>query len=386
MSTPLARRLADVIRSEGPIPFSRYMQACLYDAELGYYAQARERFGKAGDFYTNSDISAIFGRLLCRQFEEMWRTLGSPAQLDLVELGPGRGFFAEDVLAWAEKKFPEFGAALRYRLVENSAELRARIAERLGRFIEAGRATIHATLEEAEAVCGSALIVFGNEFFDALPVEVLAAEGQVFVAVDGDGRFVEQMCPPSAPLLEYADRFSVHPDTFSEAGQRIEVALAGQEWVRRIAGMFAERRGYCVFVDYGYTREEQLAGRHLDTLMTYRTHQSGTDLYATPGEQDITAHVNFTALAVEAEASGMRREGLVTQSQLLLGIGEATQFSDAFEECRLPQEIAKRTMQLKHLATPAGIGEIFHVLVLSRGVEAKVSGLGFGRATPTSEP
>jgi SAM-dependent MidA family methyltransferase len=360
MTTALAQRLAALIRSEGPIPFSRYMQACLYDSDLGYYAQPRERFGKAGDFYTNSDVSAVFGRLLCRQFDEIWRALGSPAQIDIVELGPGRGFFAEDVLAWAGKKFPEFAAALRYRLVESSAEMRARLAERLAGYIDTGCATIHATLEEAESQCAGTLIVFGNEFFDALPVEVLTSAGQVFVNVDMEGKFVEEVRPPAPELLDYADRYSIHP----EEGQRIEIALAAQEWMRSIAGLFASRRGCAIFIDYGYTRAEQHAGRHLDTLMTYRAHQASPNLYAAPGEQDITAHVNFTALAAAAERAGIRAHSLVTQSQFLLGIGESTQFADVFEECRLPQEVAKRTMQLKHLATPAGIGEVFQVLLL----------------------
>ncbi len=364
MTTVLAQRLASLIRSEGPIPFSRYMHACLYDPDLGYYAQSRERFGKAGDFYTNSDVSAVFGRLLCRQFDEIWRALGSPAQIDLVELGPGRGLFAEDVLAWATKKLPDFAAALRYRLVETSAAMCARLAERLAGYVDAGRVTIHAELEEAESHCGEALVVFGNEFFDALPVEVLTSAGQVYVDVDGEGKFVEQLRPPAPEPLAYARLYSVVPGD----GQRIEVALAAQEWMRGIAALFASRRGCCIFIDYGYTRNEQLAGRHLDTLMTYRAHQASPNLYAVPGEQDITAHVNFTALIAAAERAGLRAHDLVTQSKFLLGIGEATQFADVFEECRLPQEVVKRATQLKHLITPAGLGEVGPVLVLSSGM------------------
>jgi len=377
MTTALAQRLAELIRGEGPIPFSRYMQACLYDPDLGYYAQPRERFGKGGDFYTNSDVSAVFGRILCRQFDEIWRILGSPAQIDLIELGPGRGFFAEDVLAWAGKKFPEFAAALRYHLVETSAEMRARLAQRLLGYIDGGCATIHANLEHAESKCGEVLIVFGNEFFDALPVEVLTSAGQVFVDVDPEGKLVEHVRSPAPELLDYADRYSVHP----EEGQRIEVALTAQEWMRRIAGLFGSRRGCGIFIDYGYTREEQLAGRHLDTLITYRAHQASPNLYAAPGEQDITAHVSFTALIAAAEEAGLRAHRLVTQSQFLLGIGEATQFADVFEECHLPQEAVKRATQLKHLITPAGLGEVFQVLVVSSGMETSpdnLSGLSFG--------
>src|SRR5512146_1806114 len=104
------------IRVHGSMPFSRYMALCLYGGPggdpPGFYSRAKEQFGKAGDFYTSSDVHAVFGRLLARQFDEMWRVLGEPARLDLVELGPGRGLFAHDVLDWAEKKFPAFHRAL----------------------------------------------------------------------------------------------------------------------------------------------------------------------------------------------------------------------------------------------------------------------------------
>ena len=139
-----------------------------------------------------------------------------------------------------------------------------------------------------------------------------------------------------------------------------------------------------VVVDYGYTREEQLAGRHRGTIKAIRQHAVSGSPYEAPGEQDITADVNFTALAAAVEQQGFQAEKLVTQSQFLMGIGESTQFSDAFEDCRLPQERAKVALQLKHLVTPAGMGESFHVLVASKGVaEEKVqqaSGLSFGRA------
>src|SRR5437868_3890894 len=106
--------IAQEIRARGPIPFSRYMELCLYHPELGYYSRVDEKFGKAGDFYTSSDVHAVFGRLLARQFNEMWQALGSPESLEVLELGPGRGLVAQDVLDWSEKKFPEFFAALRY--------------------------------------------------------------------------------------------------------------------------------------------------------------------------------------------------------------------------------------------------------------------------------
>ncbi len=111
-----------------------------------------------------------------------------------------------------------------------------------------------------------------------------------------------------------------------------------------------------MLIDYGYTREEQLAGRHRDTIMSYRQHMASASPYEAPGEQDITAHVNFTALRVRAAERGLRSLALLTQSQFLIGIGEETEFADAFQDCRLPQERAKVALQLKHLISPSGNG------------------------------
>lgn len=363
-SNPLRDKIVEITRHEGPIPFSRYMRMCLYEPSLGYYARPREQFGKAGDFYTSSDVHAVFGRLLCRQFEEMWRVLGSPKQIDLVELGPGRGLFALDVLDWAQKKFPDFAAALHYRLVETSEWLRDKQRERLGAHIASERATIHSTIEQVKPRLGHLVLVFGNEFFDALPVDLVTPEGEIRVAADEAGKFHESTAPARPELFDYLDRYGVHP----EEGGRVEVNLDAVDYMERIAALFEDRRGFCVFIDYGYTREEQQAGRHLDTLMTYRQHRASPDPYEAPGEQDITTHVNFTALQAVARERGIDPLALVTQSQFLIGTGEPNEFGDAFEDTRIPQERAKVALQLKHLVTPVGIGEIFDVLVLGKGV------------------
>jgi len=366
----LRRKIELEIREHGPVPFSRYMELCLYDPELGYYSRNAAQFGKAGDFYTSSDVHAVFGRLLARQFEEMWRVMGSPEHIALKELGPGRGLFAQDVLDWSEKKFPDFFRAVRYVLDECSPALRDRIEVTLRRHFESGKAA----MSMGHAVT-SPTIVFANEFFDALPVEVLSSEGSLRIDLH-DGRFVETWVPASPEELEFLDRYSVHP----EPGERIEVSLQGQKHMSAAANL---ERGFAVIIDYGYTREEQLAGRHRGTLKALRQHSVSADPYEAPGEQDITADVNFTALAAIAEQVGLRAQKLVTQSQFLMGIGEANEFSDAFEECRLPQERVKVALQLKHLVTPAGMGESFHALVASKGVEeekvASLAGLNFGR-------
>jgi len=356
---PLRQKIEHEIRVRGPISFSRYMELCLYDSEFGYYARHAEQFGKAGDFYTSSDVHAVFGRLMARQFEEMWRVLGSPQRIDLIELGPGRGLFAQDVLDWSEKKFPEFCHALRYVLVESSPALRTRIEVILSRHLESGKAALVSAFPQSRP--GSSKIVFANEFFDALPVEIISTRGSLRLELRAD-HLVETWAKSSAEEMGFLDRYSVHP----EPGERLEVPLAAQSYMEQVA--VGIERGFVILIDYGYTREEQLAGRHRGTLKAIRRHSVGGNPYEAPGEQDITADVNFTALTAVAEKRGMTAQKLITQSQFLMGIGEGNQFADAFEECRLPQERAKAALQLKHLVTPAGMGESFHVLVASRGV------------------
>src|SRR5579872_7324061 len=118
------------------------MDLCLYYPELGYYSRNASQFGKAGDFFTSSDVHAVFGRLLARQFEEMWRVLDRPARIEIREIGPGRGLFAQDVLDWSEKKFPDFSQALHYVLIERSPALRQQIERSLDRHLNSGKAAL----------------------------------------------------------------------------------------------------------------------------------------------------------------------------------------------------------------------------------------------------
>ena len=385
---PLREQIEEEIRQRGPMPFSRYMETCLYDPVGGYYSRSAAQFGKAGDFYTSSDVHAIFGRLLARQFDEIWQAFDRPAAIEILELGPGRGLFACDVLDWSKKKFPAFFAALTYALQESSPTLRAKLKETLRDHLDAGRARVGTAAPGCPAERSSApagihralapdtpLIVFANEFFDALPVEILSTQGKLHLALENN-RLRETWLPPLAEELAFLDRYGVHP----EADERIEVPILAQRWARQIAQSIA--RGVLMIVDYGYTRSQQLAGRHRGTLMAYRHHSASPDPYQAPGEQDITAHVNFTALAAACEQAAMQVEKLRTQAQFLMGIGESTQFADAFEDCRIPQERAKVALQLKHLVTPVGMGENFQVLIANRAIDprkiAALSGLSFG--------
>ena len=368
----LRRKIEETIRGRGePIPFSSYMEMCLYDPEFGYYRRNASQFGKAGDFYTSSDVNAVFGRLLARQFNEMWRVMGSPEPFLVLEQGAGRGHVAADVLDWSEKKFPDFFRAVHFYTSENSPALSEHVERILKRHLESGKAS-SLSVEDSLFKMN---IIFANELFDALPVRIVSKHGSLHIDAR-NGKFVEVWLPASDEELEFLDRYSVHP----EQGERIEVPLT-----LLLALPFTLSDGFVVIIDYGYTREEQLAGRHRGTLKAIRKHSVSRSPYEAPGEQDITADVNFTALAGIARQRGFHVHKLTTQSQFLMGIGEANQFADAFEDCRLPQERVKVALQLKHLVTPAGMGESFQVLIASKGVNVEeasaLAGLSFGRSS-----
>ena len=205
-------------------------------------------------------MHAVFGRLLAHQFDEMWRVLGSPREVELLEPGPGRGLFARDVLDWSAKKFPDFFQALHYTLVERSAALRQGLETRLRAYFASGKVSLAdfgKTGTHRALAPDVPMIVFANEFFDALPVEVLSQDGALRVDAES-GRFVEKWVPASAAELEFLDRYGVHP----EPGDRTEVCVESQQQMSFLANMI--QRGFFIAIDYGYSREEQIARRHSD--------------------------------------------------------------------------------------------------------------------------
>ncbi len=264
----LRERIAAEIRRAGPIPFSRYMELCLYEPELGYYSRRGRSSAKAGDFYTSSDVHAVFGRLLARQFEEMWRALDSPTRIDVIELGPGRGLFARDVLDWSAKQFPEFARGLALfvgRAVRASANAAAGAADRAHRERGSARSSIlWKKPQAARARTSSSSATSSSTLFQSKS-SIIAARCGLELKVSDSSRDSFRLQPAEE---EFLDRYGIHP----EEGERVEAPLLSLRWMDRIAECSGERRGFVILIDYGYTREEQLAGRHRDTIMTYRQH------------------------------------------------------------------------------------------------------------------
>ena len=361
--TPLARELAARIAAAGPITFAECMDACLYDSEHGYYSRASgERFQ---DYYTSADVHPIFGRLLARQLEEMWRTMDAPAEFQIVELGAGGGRLAAAILNFTRERLPEFYAATRYVTVERSGARRETQLRALGSHVAAGRIELQSELpKQIERGC-----VISNEFFDALPVHRVVFEGgklrEIFVAAR-DGELCEVRGEPSSP--EIARYFSGRGIALEE-GQLAEINLAVREWIAKIAKSL--QRGFVLTVDYGHDARELYNERHmLGTLLAYREHRTSESFYDAPGEQDLTAHVNFTDLESCGESAGLRALGCVSQAQFLLALGRANEFADLYDGAMSESDRIRARLKLKTLIHPEAMGETFSVLMQSKGVDA----------------
>jgi SAM-dependent MidA family methyltransferase len=359
---PLAAWLAERIRERGRIPFCDYMGACLYDPEHGYYSKPEAR--RFADYYTSVDVHPIFGRLLARQFREMWDALGRPDPFWLVECGAGVGRLATHILDFSVRYLTDWYAALRYVGVEASASRREALLRAFERHAVAGRASAAAELpEEIPNGC-----IFSNELLDALPVHRVALENgdlrEVYVTLRG-GEFVEQLGPLST--AEIAEYFGEQGIALLE-GQQAEAGLAACRWIESAGRRLS--RGFVLTVDYGREARELYDEHHMrGTLLAYAGHRAGEDFYRAPGEQDLTAHVNFTALDLWGRRAGLARTGLATQSHFLLALGRGNGFADLYDEAATGTDKLRARLLFKNLVHPEGMGETFAVFVQHKGIE-----------------
>lgn len=302
--TPLAERLARQITLTGPVTVADYMEQCLFHPTLGYYT-TREPFGTSGDFITAPEISQMFGELLGLWAAETWLRLGSPSPFVLAEFGPGRGTMMADMLR-ATARVPGLHDAARVVLVEASPRLRARQAETLrGHPVE--------WVERIEALPPGPLIALGNEFVDALPIRqfVRTPDGiaERMVGVDEDGALVFGLRPGARLDARAEARLAAAPP-----GAVLEICPLGLAIAATLGARIATTGGAALLVDYGH------AGGFGDTLQALHR-QAFDDVLAHPGEADLTAHVDFAALALAAHGAGARAFGPIGQGALLERLG-----------------------------------------------------------------
>lgn len=360
-ATPLARALAERIRRSGPISFAEYMRECLYHPEFGYYSRTENR--RFTDFYTSIDVHPIFGRLVARQLAEMWSALDRPGKFHVLEAGSGTGRLAAQILDFAARSLPEFYAVLRYLSVEQSAARRSRHPDMLQKHLENG------TAESAPEIPSEIPVgcVVSNELLDAFPVHRVVCERgalrEIYVGLQGDAFTEETRTLRSG---EIADYFREQKITLRE-GQQAEVSLEACEWIVAVGQRLG--RGFVLTIDYGHEAAELYNERHMrGTLLAYAGHRATEDFYARPGEQDLTAHVNFTALDRWGRRAGLERTGSASQMKFLLGLGRSNEFADLYDEGSTEVERVRARLFLKTLIHPEGMGETFHVFVQHKGI------------------
>lgn len=365
----LARIRAAVEDAGGVLPFDRYMQMALYEPGLGYYSAGARRFGAGGDFTTAPLESALFSRTLAAQCAAILESLGGG---DVLELGPGTGRMAAEVLAELERR-----AALpaRYLLLEVSAALRAQQQASLER-------SVPHLLPRVQWLDGWPRVpvtgvVLANEVLDALPVKRFQTgrEGPWELCVGVSGPALDwSLAPACEPLvaalaaLEADLGAPLPPSYVSEWCPLLE------GWFRGLATSLA--RGAALFLDYGYPRSEYYhPQRAMGTLICHYRHRAHDDPFFLPGLQDITAFVDFTAAAEAGTSAGLELLGFTTQAQFLMGAGLPS-LLEAVQQQGPDAEAVNATAQAKRLLMPSGMGEAFKVLGLGRGLEAPLAGFG----------
>jgi SAM-dependent MidA family methyltransferase len=310
--------LIDAIRAEirdrGPITFARFMELALYHAELGYYATGRRGPGRSSDFLTAPEAHPIFGWAVARQLEETWDRLGRPGRFTVREHGAGSGALAAGIVDGLARSGSPLRGALRYRVAERAPDRERQVAERL----RALGAEEVLEADDGRAVTGA---ILANEVLDALPVHRVegAADGglvELFVGLDPSGQLGTVAGPPSSGAL--GDRLAGEGIRLAP-GQRAEVCLALDGWVTGAAAGLG--RGLLLIVDYGHPAEALYAPRRGSLLRAYVRHRVHDDPFANVGRQDLTAHVDLTAVERAATAAGLTHLGTTTQAEFLAGLG-----------------------------------------------------------------
>lgn len=336
------------------ITFAAYMEMVLYAPEMGYYARTPDRIGSRGDFFTSPHLGVDFGEMLAVQLAEMWELLGRPQPFMVVEMGAGQGLLAKDILNYWQGQYP--GLLADYVIVETSAAMRRCQQQVL--LDQPVRWVAWADLSP-ESITGC---LFSNELIDALPVhQVVVKDGvlqEVYVTIDNNNQLQEILGTPSTPrLLEYFEQAEI-PIFSYEDGYRTEVNLAAIDWLQTVSSKL--NKGYLLSIDYGYTSQRYYnPQRSQGTLQCYYQHRYHSNPYLHIGQQDLTAHVDFTSLIRQGNLCGLQELGFTKQGMFLMALGLADRIAE-------PGTLERR-QALHQLIEPIGLGG-FGVLLQGKNI------------------
>ena len=365
---------SEIIRN-GPIPFVRFMELALYHPRFGYYMRQpdgadHERIGWSGDFYTSADVHPILGRAIAAQARQMDEILGFPTPFTIVEMGVGKGLFARDCLAAIYAEQDDFASRVRYVLIERSPAMRELQRKNLAPWLN--KPGLVTWVEGLDGLAPQSVIglFFSNELIDAFPVhrvQVKTGRTEELYVDYREGRFVDCFRPlSSAALIHYLQHLNA---TWPE-GYRTEVNLLAMDWMEQVARRMD--RGFVMTIDYGHTAQDLYRPERRDgTFLCYFQQQTNEDPFLRVGEQDMTAHVDFSSLASVGEAQGLHVTGFTNQMSFLMGLGVEEMIGTL--ELESPEFRAAI-----HLLKPDGMGSTFKVLVQHKGISCpELDGLKF---------
>jgi SAM-dependent MidA family methyltransferase len=360
---PLQKKIIEEIRMKGPITFERFMSMALYDPEFGYYNTESRKIGREGDYYTSSYLHPVFGSIMGRQIEEMWNFMGRPDDFRIVEMGAGAGYVCKDMLESLRNS--DFFSSLRYTIIEQSPVMRASQQELLQEF--SGKVEWASALDGCGSVTGC---IFSNELLDAFPVHLVRMEDslrEVYLDFEDETGLVERTGDLSSEgIARYFSEFSLALGK----GYTTEVNLRIKDWLLKINEVL--QRGFILSVDYGYPAWDYYSeDRNRGTLLCYYEHQTNETPYLNIGEQDITAHVNFSAVKKWGEEIGIRTAGYCGQGAFLVSLGIDRDMKKIVEGTG---DYVFEIARIKKLILPQGMGESHKVMVQYKGVEAPVLG------------
>jgi SAM-dependent MidA family methyltransferase len=350
----LGEIIIEKIKKDGPISFHDFMEMALYYPGYGYYTSSSEKIGKNGDYYTSPMVSPVFGILIARQIEEIWKILGEEA-FTIVEYGAGNGKLCYDILEALSKNGSLYNN-LHYCIIEKSPAM-----QEVEKLLLAGKpVSWHHDLSEIKNFSGC---IISNELLDNFSVhQVVKRDKLMEVQVDYKDGFVETLQPASETLVEYFDELKVElPDGF-----RTEVNLEAINWLSDISKNL--KRGYVITIDYGFPAFELYRNyRKEGTIVCYNKHKVSTTPYLNIGSQDITAHVNFSALYHWGQKQGLTCCGFTAQGHFLKALGFKDQVKDMLVQPASKMPDIRKLLFLEETLLYE-MGQKFKVLVQQKGI------------------
>lgn len=358
----LSECIAEKIRRDGPVSFRDFMESCLYDSESGFYTSRCKTIGKDGDFYTSPTLTPVFGMVLGKQLEEMWELMGC-LPFTIVEYGAGTGHLCRDITTYLENNEKMY-AGLRYCIIEKSRHMLEQATKQL-----TGKTEQYNSISEIQEINGC---VLSNELVDNFAVHRVVMEQELMeVFVDYKNGFVEQLCPAEPELKAYLSELDIK----LPAGYATEINLEALKWISEVAS--ALKSGFVLTIDYGHKSPGMYkTSRSQGTLLCYHKHSVNDSFYEHIGEQDITSHVNFSALSLWGAKNGLREIGFIDQGRFLTALGFREQLLKALSGEPDTVLAAQKATSLSHTLL-MDMGRKYKVLIQEKDVECSkiLSGL-----------